>query len=159
MSGSATLQARPKPRPFRLTAFDAGEDCLHEAVANALDILLLPPTQWTTMPAGGYELTAAAAARLVRLGLKASWPDVQIVHEGRFHGIELKTRTGRLSRTRQVPTRWGGTREIVGQVERHAMLEAAGARVAVCRTVDDVLAQLAAWGIPTRIHHQNGGST
>ena len=39
---------------------------------------------------------------------------------------------------------------MTGQVERHEMLEAAGARVAVCRTVDEVLAALKAWGIPTR---------
>jgi len=148
---SALQPAAPRRRPpLKLTAPEPDEDRLHEVVAHMLDILLLPPTQWVTFPAGGYLLTAAAAARLVRLGLKPSWPDLQIIHEGRYHGIELKTRTGRLSRTQLVPTRWGGVREVVGQVERHALLEAAGARVGVARTVDDVLALLAGWNIPTR---------
>ena len=35
------------------------EDDLHEQVARALAILLPPPVEWTTVPAGGYELSAA----------------------------------------------------------------------------------------------------
>ena len=145
---SAAKGARPR---FRLTHPDPDEDQLHETVANLLDGILLPPTQWTTMPAGGYALSASAAARLARIGLKPSWPDIQIIHDGRFHGIELKTRTGVLSKSREVRTRWGGTKTVMGQVEMLRALEAAGARVAVCRTVDEVLYELKRWQIPTRV--------
>jgi hypothetical protein len=32
------------------------EDDLHAAVARALDLLLLPPAEWTTFPAGSVPL-------------------------------------------------------------------------------------------------------
>jgi hypothetical protein len=144
--------AKPAVRPrFRLTHPDPDEDALHQAVANLLDGILLPPTQWVTFPAGGYALSASAAARLARIGLKPSWPDIQIISDGRFYGLELKTRTGVLSKSREVRTRWGGTRTVMGQVEMLRALEAAGARVAVCRSVDDVLHELKRWQIPTRV--------
>jgi hypothetical protein len=149
---SASVASRAPPR-FKLTPPDLAESELHIAVATTLDVLLLPPTMWTTFPSGGYELSPAAASRLYRLGMKRGVPDVLIVHEGRLHCIELKTATGRLSKSRMVRTRSGGARHVTGQVEMHGKLTAAGARVAVARSVDDVLMALAAWGIPTRNHH------
>src|SRR4051812_43721207 len=142
-----------KPRPFRLTAPEPDEDCLHASVAAALSVLLLPPAQWTTFPCGGYGLSPAASARLYRLGVRPGWPDLLLVHDGRLFGIELKTRTGRLSKSRVVRTRSGGARHVTGQVEMLADLERAGVRIAVCRSVVEVLAQLAAWQIPIRNHH------
>ena len=127
----------------------ASEDDLHEQVARALAILLPPPVEWTTVPAGGYELSAAARARLFRLGLRPGWPDIIISYHGIF-GIELKTRTGVLSKTRIVRTRSGGARVVVGQRDMHTRLLASGMRLAVCRSLDGVLSQINAWGIPTR---------
>ena len=134
---------------WRLSAPMVSENDIHAAVARALDVLLLPPATWTTFPAGGYGLTAAAAARLVRLGLKRGWPDVLVLH-GTLHGIELKRATGTLSRTRTTRTRSGALRLVEGQQDVFPRLEAAGMRIAVCRSVDEVLAALAAWGVPTR---------
>jgi hypothetical protein len=153
MSAAAQSEPAAKRRPpqFKLRPPDPDEDTLHEAVRNLLDGILLPPTVWTCFPAGGYGLTMAAATRLSRLGLKPGWPDIQIIHDGRFFGLELKTRTGQLSKSRQVRTRWGGTRLVLGQVEMLRALEAAGARCAVCRSVDDVLFELKRWQIPTRV--------
>jgi hypothetical protein len=128
---SASL-AKARPRPFRLTPPEPDEDALHASVAAVLNLLLLPPAQWTHFPAGGYGLSPAASARLWRLGLK------------------LKTRTGRLSKSRTVRTRSGSLRQITGQREMLEGLERAGVRTAVCRSVDAVLAQLRAWGVPTR---------
>ena len=136
-------------RPFRLTAPVTPEDDLHTAVAHALDRLLLPPATWTTFPAGQVELTAQAAAKLARLGLKAGWPDLLVLH-GVLHGIELKTLDGRLSRTRSVRTRRGTLRLVEGQQDTFPRLEAAGMKIAVCRTVGEVLTALAAWNIPVR---------
>lgn len=139
-----------KPRPFRLTAPEPDEDCLHASVAAALNTLLLPPAQWTTFPAGGYGLSPAAAARLYRLGLKPGWPDILVCHDGRLYGLELKTRDGRLSTTRMVHTRSGAARVRMGQREMLAGLERAGVRIAVCRDVLEVLETLRRWDVPLR---------
>ena len=128
----------------------ASEDDLHEQVARALAILLPPPVEWTTVPAGGYELSAAARARLFRLGLKTGWPDLIIVHAGQVFGIELKNDDGVLSKTRIVRTRSGGARVVVGQRDMHTRLLASGMRLAVCRSLSAVLDQLHEWQIPTR---------
>jgi hypothetical protein len=139
------------PKVFRLTAPAPSEDELHAAVRDALDTFLAPPAFWTTMPAGGYLLSAAARARLYRLGLKTGLPDVLLWHARRSYGIELKDRDGRLSRTRVVRSkRTGRVRIVVGQQERHAELRAAGMEVAVCRSVDDVLRAVADWRLPVR---------
>ena len=136
-------------RPFRLTAPVAPEDDLHEAVAQMLDLLLLPPAQWTTFPAGHVELTGRAAAKLAKLGLKRNWPDVLVLH-GSLYGIELKRPGGRLSITRTVRTRRGRLRVVEGQREVFPRLEAAAMRIATCESVDQVLKLLRGWGIPLR---------
>jgi hypothetical protein len=138
-----------KPRPFRLTAPTVPEVDLHGAVADALNLLLLPPAEWTTFPAGHVELIRRAAAKLARLGLKRNWPDVLVLH-GTLHGIELKRRGGRLSQTRTVGTRRGRLRLVEGQREVFPRLEAVGMRLADCESVDEVLAALRAWGVPLR---------
>jgi len=136
-------------RRLRLTPPRVPEDSLHESVARALDILLLPPAQYTTIPAGGYGLTPAAAARLCRLGLKTGWPDLIIVYAGRIFGIELKAAGGELSHTVMRRTK-RGKRIVIGQQQRHIWLREAGMQIAVCRTLDMVIAQLRAWEIPLR---------
>ncbi len=135
--------------PFRLTAQVPPETDLHAAVADALTILVLPPAEWTTFPAGHIELTGQAAAKLARLGLKRNWPDVLVLH-GVLHGIELKRPGGTLSRARTVRTRRGRLRHVEGQREVFPRLEAAGMRLAVCESLDEVLAALRGWGVPLR---------
>lgn len=133
-----------------LAAPEPTEDELHASVASTLDRLLVPPAMWTTFPAGAGLLAPQAAARLSRIGLKPGWPDLLVVFAGVLHGIELKVGTNTLSRTRVVHTRQGRPRIVIGQHETHAMLRAAGAKIAVCRSVASVLAQLRIWRIPTR---------
>jgi hypothetical protein len=139
------------PARFRLQAPVTPEQDLHESVADALDKLLLPPAEWTCFPAGSVPLPPQFAAKLARMGLKRGWPDVLILN-GQIYGLELKRRGGRLSRTRLVRTRRGGLRELAGQEEVFPRLEAAGMTIGVCRSVDEVLALLAAWGVPLRVH-------
>lgn len=137
------------PRPFRLKAPVPPEIDLHEAVAQALSVLILPPAEWTTFPAGHVKLTGQAASKLARLGLKRNWPDVLVLH-GAIFGIELKRPGGSLSRTRTVRTRRGGARIVEGQREAFPRLERAGMRLAVCESVPEVLATLRKWGVPLR---------
>jgi hypothetical protein len=136
-------------RAFKLTAPIIPETDLHAAVADALNRLLLPPAEWTTFPAGHVPLPARFAAKLARLGLKRSWPDILIVH-GSLYGIELKRPGEKLSRARFVRNRRGTLRYVEGQREVFPRLEAAGMRIATCSTVPGAINQLAAWGVPLR---------
>jgi hypothetical protein len=138
-----------KPRPFRLSAPVTPEDSLHEAVADALEILVLPPAMWTTFPAGNVPLEPRYAAKLARLGLKRGWPDIIVVCDRAF-GIELKKVGGTLSRTRVVRTQRGAMRTLEGQVDVFPRLVAAGMRIAVCHSVEEVLRALVGWGVPLR---------
>ncbi len=56
-------------RPFRLVAPVAPETDLQEAVAQALDLLLLPPAEWCAYPAGYIKLTGQQAAKLARMSV------------------------------------------------------------------------------------------
>jgi hypothetical protein len=82
-----------------------------------------------------------------KLEIAAAPGPLVIANGGRLYGIELKVRGGQLSRTKIVRTKRGAPRELVGQVERFAELEAAGVEIAVCRTVHAVLDQLELWRI------------
>jgi hypothetical protein len=143
------MGAVSQSRPFRLTAPVTPENELHESVADALDVLLLPPAMWTTFPAGNVPLEPRYAAKLSRLGLKRGWPDVLVLHE-RVFGIELKRVGGILSRTRVVRTRSGGSRVLDGQVDVFARLVQAGMKIAVCHSLEEVLRALGGWGVPLR---------
>lgn len=136
---------------FRLTVPEPKERDIHEAVANALDALLLPPAFWFTYPAGASILSPQQAARHIRIGLKRGLPDVWIMFDGVWL-IELKRPGGQLSKTRIVRTRRGAPRVLEGQVEVFAKLCATGAvrDLAVCYSVDDVLDRLDDWKIPVR---------
>lgn len=115
---------------------------LHKAVADYLAVAL--PTEgcvWTTFPAGGGG--KVRGAQLKGRGLRAGWPDIQIVWElGPAHHsgcgvvcIELKTEVGALS---------------AAQRSCHEAIYSAGGDVYVCRSVDDVHAALSRHSIPLR---------
>lgn len=143
------LQTAMPPR-FRLTPPALAESELHEACAQALDKLLLPPALWFTYPAGHIQLSPAEAARLTRVGLKRGLPDIWLLFQGLVFTVELKSRDGKLSKTRIGRTRSGAPRIYVGQTDVFPQLMAAGAAVAVAHSVEEMLAQVLAWGIPMR---------
>jgi hypothetical protein len=143
------VSAVSQSRPFRLTAPVVSELNLQEAVADALNVLLLPPAMWTAFPVGHVKLEPAQAARLSRIGTARGWPDVLVLHE-RLYGIELKRVGGILSRTRVVRTRSGGSRVLDGQVEVFVRLRDAGMKIAVCHSLEEVLRALGGWGVPLR---------
>jgi hypothetical protein len=80
---------------------------------------------------GGYR----HGQRVKALGAMRGFPDIFIVHRGAIFGLELKSLRGRLD---------------VEQLAAHERLGRAGMDVRVCRSVDDVQAALAGWGIPNR---------
>jgi hypothetical protein len=140
-------------RPFRLTAPEPSELDLHAACASALDALLLDPARWWPNLMGQIQLTPDQMARLARIGLKAGFPDAQILHAGRIYFLEFKARGGRLSKTRIVRTKHGALRQVEGQEDVFPRLLAAGAAdIAVVTSLDELLAVLARWQIPLRSH-------
>jgi hypothetical protein len=138
-------------RPFKLTSLEPLEVDIQETCAAALDRLLMPPAMWFAYPAGVIELSGHEMARLTRHGLKRGLPDIWVLHR-RVYCIELKRRGGALSKTRVGRTRRGAPRVFVGQEEVFPLLIRTGAveAIAVCTSVDEVLAQLARWQIPLR---------
>jgi hypothetical protein len=135
--------------PFRLKAPEPLEADIHEACARVLDRLLLPPAMWFTYPAGAAQLSPQQMAAYSRKGLKRGLPDIFVLHQ-RMYGIELKRKGGRLSKTRVGRSQRGAPRIYLGQEDTFPKLEAAGMQIAVCHSVDEMLAQLARWQIPMR---------
>jgi len=135
---------------FKLTAPEPLERDIHEACAQALDRLLLPPAFWFTYPAGATQLSPQQMARHSRIGLKRGLPDIWVLHQG-VYGIELKRRGGQLSKTRVARTPRGSPRILAGQVDVFGLLRAAGMRdIAICHSVDEMLDALEGWNIPHR---------
>lgn len=103
------------------------ETALHLVVAQYLDYALPSSAIWTTVDAGGVKLSAEQAKLRERLGMKAGWPDIQVLYGGVLHGIELKAGRNGLS-----PAQCG----------MQAAIEAAGGHYHVCRSVAEVEAAL-----------------
>lgn len=97
----------------------------------------LPPEAcvWTTVDAGDVKLSAKKAADRKRLGWAKGWPDIQVLHRGRFIGLELKAPKGVV---RQSQTDMG-----------LAIIEAGG-HWASCRSIEDIEAVLRSQGVPLR---------
>jgi hypothetical protein len=152
LAGGTRRKAAPA---FRLTRPVVPEDALHASTVDLLTRLVLPPAEWACYPAGLTELTGQQKARLYRMGLRVGWPDFLIAFNG-ILGVELKTETGQLSRSRWVTTRdrRGNIvkRWVEGQRDVHPRLIASGGfqRIAVCRSVEEVEAELLAFGVPMR---------
>ena len=153
MSATAT---RAKPRRLKLTRDVTPEDTLHVSVVDLLAKIVLPPAEWAAYPAGWSELTGQQKAKFYRMGLRQAWPDFLISFNG-FLGIELKTEMGRLSASRfvKVRDRRGNivSRWVEGQREMFPRLVASGGfkRIVVCRSPEDVISELRAFGVPLRI--------
>ncbi len=111
------------------------EQVLHASVAQYLSSILLPPAIYTTVPIGGGGAIRGAILR--GLGTMKGWPDIQIVHDGHLFLVELKSAKGRLSPNQKLV---------------HAALIAAGCKVAVVRSLDELDAVLRDWGVPLRGH-------
>lgn len=88
---------------------------------------------FTAFPAGGGG--RVRGAKLKRAGLQSGWPDIQLIHEGRYYGLEVKTSTGRLSPAQKII---------------HQKLTDSGCLVAVVKSVTDAQEKIVEWGISRR---------
>jgi hypothetical protein len=125
------------------------EDVVQGAILDALARIY--PQVWVCSIPNGAFLGAALAegrqrseqakrraarhmAKLKWQGLKVGAPDLVLVWPGAVGFIEVK-REGEYPSPEQ--------RDI------HAILTAKGARVAVCRSIDDLIVTMTAWSVPT----------
>ena len=106
-------------------------------VRDLQKILPAPECYITAFPAGGGGKIRGAF--LKRMGMRSGFPDMLLIYRGWAFGMELKTVKGAISAT---------------QREAHKELGFAGMDVRVVRSLDDALAALRTWGIPTRIKEE-----
>lgn len=107
-------------------------------IVELLKRVLKGDVLWTFFPAGeagGGRGGKVRGARLKRMGLHPGWPDLQFLHKGRYYGMEVKTKTGRLSQS---------------QRRMHSLLEEQGVSVAVVRSINDVLERCNEWKLLAR---------
>jgi len=107
-------------------------------IVELLKTVLKGDVLWTFFPAGeagGGRGGRVRGARLKRMGLQPGWPDLQFLYKGRYYGMEVKTKTGRLSQS---------------QRRMHSLMEDQGISVAVVRSINDVLERANEWKILTR---------
>lgn len=123
-------------RRANLSGQDAPEVGLHIAVAGLLGVALPGDAWWSTIGHGWGKLTPQTAGILKAIGLKPGCPDIMIIWCGRTYFIELKRKKGG---------------RVSDAQERAALaIGRAGASVAICRSVDEVVNALNAWGLPLR---------
>lgn len=125
------LRGHAKPRKRRGTE----EQDFQIGLVKGLRTILYPWTVVLHVPNGGKRGKAEAGI-LKAMGVLAGAPDLLMFHCGRAYAFELKADDGSLSKA---------------QKETHALLEAAGVPVSVCRTLDEVLERLKFWNIPTKL--------
>ena len=114
------------------------EAAIQRAIAAYL-AKVLPDDAWFTAIAHGVRLNGEDSwirgAISKGMGTKPGVPDMVVLYQGRAFWGEVKSPKGSLT-----------------GAQRYArdVLTAAGCAVAVWRSIDDVRASLAEWGIPTR---------
>ena len=123
------MSLRDRAKSARPPGAQPREEMIHRAVVELLQASARPGVAWTHMPAG--ELRApATAGKLKGLGTKPGWPDLQLIRDGRFYGLELKREGGKVS---------------PAQIGAHQELRAAGATIAVAYGLDAAIAVLRQW--------------
>ncbi len=129
----ALAQGR-KVRPRRAPGVRPKEIELHISVAKVLRQYSRPDWQWTHIGHGEVR-DIRTASKLKNMGLKRGWPDFVLVPPfGQLHALELKRRGESLTDDQAAFQTW-----CLANCVPHS----------VCRTIDEALAVLDAWGALT----------
>jgi len=123
---SVTRGHRPPQRRYQ-----ANERDIQRSVIQHLAWCAHPDAFCFHVPLGGYRKPIEAAI-LKSIGTIAGVPDLICILYGRIYCLEIKTERGRVSEVQHVV---------------HERLRRAGAEVVVAFNLNEVLAQLTAWGI------------
>jgi len=95
---------------------------LHLQVAEYLTHRLGKQNVWHSSRNEGQHKPQYRMMQL-RMGMRKGWPDIELIHKGRFIAIELKTDKGKLSKA---------------QKECHELITLSGGLVKVCRSLREV---------------------
>jgi hypothetical protein len=126
--------AVPVEPPIKVFTWETNEDRLHRSVAEYLRTVH-PDLVWYHPANGGWR-SAREAGKLKAMGVLAGVCDLAfILPGGQAAFIELKAAKGALSIPQKV---------FIERAERNK------AWVAVCRSIDEVIATLADWGVQAR---------
>lgn len=117
------------------------EEDLHKPVAAWLDANLVDA--WCCHVPNGGGRSKAEGAAFKAMGVKPGVPDHLIIHKGRAYWIELKPEKYRNHKN-------GGLS--ANQVLCHAILKAAGCKVATCYTLEEVQETVRAWKLVKACH-------
>lgn len=110
------------------------EQALQRQVVQFLALALDGNSTFLHVPNGGLR-SLSEARRFKEMGVRAGAPDLLVICDGRAIWLEMKSGTGRVSDV---------------QAAFHEELRRARSPVAVCRSLDDVIAALVAAGVPLR---------
>lgn len=110
------------------------EQAIHKAVVSHLNARSYPGT-FFFHPANGGKRTPFEARLFKALGVVAGVPDLIILKGGHVFALELKSATGRLLPS-QEQTIWA--------------MHAAGAEIAIAKSLDEALVTLECWGVLRR---------
>lgn len=166
-----TLRRMTPDGTRRYTRSDRPLAAEHEMQASwvgPLSALIAPPGRASPHGVVWWSVDIADARNAVvgalrkRRGVISAIPDM-VFHwpQGNVGYIEAKTATGALSRSGVVRRKRGGNvrlLDVLGQDELHANLDAAGVRVAVARSFEELLDTLRGWGVPMRDAARHGGA-
>ncbi len=115
-----------------LAAMNHEERRLTIVVADFLRVAAPEGLVWSHFPSGEHR-TEKTGGLLKRMGLRRGVPDFLFVLPGGTAAfIELKVATGRLSPF---------------QIDFRESCDLAGAKWAICKTLDEVIATLTGWGV------------
>lgn len=107
------------------------EGPIHKAIKDLLDLLgLLYHHSPNELDMSGKE-AQICVSKAKRRGMRPGWPDFEIIHNGRFYGLEVKAETGQSDVQRQV----------------QADIERCGGFYAIVRSADEAQMQLKEWGL------------
>ena len=111
------------------------ETAFQIVAAQYLEYALPPGATWTSIDAGDVKLSPAQASLRKRRGIKAGWPDMQVLWQGHYIGLELKA------------PKW---RVRANQTDVGLSIIEAGGHWESCRSIADIEAVLRSQGVPLR---------
>jgi len=114
------------------------EYTIHKQIAEYLTYVLTPLSYFTTVENSnhtGGTIGMIKQAQDKAKGVKAGFPDILIIHDGKYYGLEIKR---------------PGAHATDKQIEQHNKIRKAGGAVEIVRSIEDVQLCLATWQILTR---------
>ena len=106
-------------------------------IIELFKLILKKSVLFTAFPAGGGG--KVRGAKLKKMGLVAGWPDIQILADGKYFGVEVKTPTGRIS---------------PAQRTLHSKLADVGCEVAIVRNLEQAMDAVHEWKLTRRNRHR-----